>query len=74
MPLKARRNRRAPDGGPETDGEIAEVGKNADGETLFSASLCHVDSPDAEARMQRALRLILGAGQGDETSAEPEIS
>ena len=72
MPLKALRNLLASDDGPEADGEIAEDGKNSGPETLFSVSLCHVDSPDAEARMQRALRLILGAGQGDETSAEPK--
>ena len=72
MPFKSLRNLLAPDDGPEADGEIADVGKNSVGESRFSASLCHVDSPDAEARMQRALRLILGDGQRDETSAEPE--
>ena len=53
---------------PEAARELAKKGYNSGGETQFLASLLQVDAPDAEARMKRALQLILRSGQGDKTS------
>jgi len=70
---ETRRKNRAPDNGPEAAREIAKERKNSEGEGLLFVSLYHVDSPDAKARLKRALRLILKATQGDETSVRTEI-
>ena len=54
--------------GPEAARGLAKKAKNSGGETQFLVCLCQVDSPDAEARMKRALQLILRVGQRDRTS------
>ena len=60
--------------GPEAGRDFPKKEKDSGSEPQILVSLCHVDSPDAEVRMKRALRLILRAGQGDKTSDQTETS
>ena len=67
MGHEVRESKNGSNDGPAATRDIAKA-KSASGETQILVCLCQVDSPDAEARMKRALQLILRAGQRDNIS------
>ena len=73
MSQKAQGNDRAPTIGMEAEGESAKERNTSGRETLLPVSLRHIQSPEAKARMRRALRLILKSAQGHEASDPTQI-
>ncbi len=60
-----KRNQRLSDDDPERLSEIAQASENSSGEGPLIVFMLQVDSPEAEARLKRAFRLILKAADGD---------
>ena len=56
---------RLPDGDPKSASEIAQAPEDAPDEGPLIVFMLQVDSPEAEARLKRAFRLILKAAGGD---------
>lgn len=65
---KSRETKREAIDGVKAPVEIVDEHQSSGNEILFRVSLRHVDSSDTNLRMRRALRMILRAAQGDETS------
>lgn len=62
------RNQRSSDGDPEGVSESDQAAKDSAGEGPLIVFMLQVDSPEDEARLKRAFRLILKAAGGDALS------
>ena len=74
MARKTGRKKRDSVTGNKAVGERLKGRRNSGGEGPLRVTLHHVDSPEADSRLERAFQLILRAAQVDETAAQTQIT